>query len=525
MASTSGQRDYGWHYFTSKTPHFFKVLLDDDIQHGKLKIPEKFIKEYGSGISSPVFLKVPSGSIWQVELTKSNGEIWLQSGWTDFVQHHSLKLHDFVVFQYEGDRLFNVVIFDKSASEIDYPINGQSKGPTTIKEEHDETCVEIWDNDMPTTKKRKGKSPLPCSRPSRKRRIHSNTNGTESNASEGIKVSKLEVPKSNGSSPFHTRGNNAGGSNPATKHRHGRMQNTIRGKERDEALQRASSFKSQNPFFTVVIQPSYVTGRYSLPIPVTFAREYLINKLSKVLCVVDGKSWCMELIVRKPTRKTHLEAKLSNGWMEFLHDNKLDVGDVCVFELVESTNIKFEVAVFRSEAEDSLESPDNRNGAGQVKTTKRLITSCATKIKGAISSHHSKLEAQKSPVHQGEIKLQLAYTLQIKEDSKFNRVRRQKRVSPSNFASDYPNFRVHVRSSYLGRRCLDIVPETRPVTLQVAERSWHVQLITYRVKSCLTKGWFKFAEENSVKVDDICVFELVNRTNAVLRVSIFKHAS
>ncbi|XVE67691.1 hypothetical protein DITRI_Ditri09bG0008800 [Diplodiscus trichospermus] len=42
------------------------------------------------------------------------------------------------------------------------------------------------------------------------------------------------------------------------------------------------------------------------------------------------------------------------------------------------------------------------------------------------------------------------------------------------------------------------------VTLQVAERSWPVKLLSYRNRSRLTSGWRVFAEENSLQADDMC---------------------
>ncbi|XP_039069592.1 B3 domain-containing transcription factor VRN1-like [Hibiscus syriacus] len=98
MASNSDPKSQA---FSSRTPHFFRVLLTDATQHGKMKIPAKFVRKYGSGISTPVFLKVPSGTLWEVELTKSGSELYLLKG-------------------YEGHPLFNVIIFDKGASEIEY---------------------------------------------------------------------------------------------------------------------------------------------------------------------------------------------------------------------------------------------------------------------------------------------------------------------------------------------------------------------------------------------------------------------
>lgn len=74
-----------------------------------------------------------------------------------------------------------------------------------------------------------------------------------------------------------------------------------------------------------------------------------MDKLGKVLCVIDGKSWCLELVVNKIARHNTLEVKLCCGWMEFVRDNNLVVGDVCVFELIKSTKITFKVTIIRSE--------------------------------------------------------------------------------------------------------------------------------------------------------------------------------
>ncbi|XVF16197.1 hypothetical protein REPUB_Repub10bG0011200 [Reevesia pubescens] len=534
MAPNSSKRDDDSLYFTSKTPHFFKVLQTDAIQQGKLKIPGQFVRKYGSGISSPVFLKVPSGEIWQVELTKSNAEIWLQSGWKEFVKHHCLEFQDFVVFRYEGNCLFNVVIFDKGASEIEYPIisnqagnlhfNGKSQGSKTEEDDHDSSVEILDDMPVPLSKKRREKSPLPCPRPSRKMRAYSNANRTESNAMShtlaskhiGIKVSdnRFKVPKGNGSSPWHTQGFTGRGSiaakksygemNDSQKYRHRRMQNTkVRGMEKAKALQRASSFKSQNPFFTTVIQPSYV--KLIMNIPNIFARQYLMQKHAKVLCVIEGKTWSMEY----NNASKQFNPSLGNGWKEFSHDNKLDVGDVCVFELVKGTEIRFNVVVFRSEVADSCQSLDDENGASRVKSNKSVVTNYASRSKGASSSLHNKLAAQNSKLPRGT----------------FNQVRHKKTAgSQDTQEASLSLCKVLVRSCYLvHRRYIMADTGTRMVTLQVAERSWPVKLKSYGSKCCLTGGWSVFAKENSLRADDLCVFELINRSDAVLRVSIFKH--
>ncbi|MBA0688364.1 hypothetical protein Goari_006160, partial [Gossypium aridum] len=107
--------------FTPKTPHFFKIILDANIRDKKLEIPGKFVRKYGNGLSNSVLLTVPSGDTWHVELTKSDGIVWLQNGWQEFSEYFSLKYGHLLVFKYEGNGKFLVLIFDTSASEIEYP--------------------------------------------------------------------------------------------------------------------------------------------------------------------------------------------------------------------------------------------------------------------------------------------------------------------------------------------------------------------------------------------------------------------
>ncbi|XP_065633422.1 B3 domain-containing transcription factor VRN1-like [Quercus suber] len=82
-------------------------------------IPKMFIRKYRENLSSPTFLKLPNDAKWKVELTKCNDEVWLQKGWKEFAKCYSLEQGHFVVFRYEGNSHFQVLIFDETATEID----------------------------------------------------------------------------------------------------------------------------------------------------------------------------------------------------------------------------------------------------------------------------------------------------------------------------------------------------------------------------------------------------------------------
>ena len=47
---------------------------------------------------------------------------WFADGWFDFVQGHDLQLGECLVFRYDGDMVFYVIVFATSASEKRLPV-------------------------------------------------------------------------------------------------------------------------------------------------------------------------------------------------------------------------------------------------------------------------------------------------------------------------------------------------------------------------------------------------------------------
>ncbi|GMI68099.1 REPRODUCTIVE MERISTEM 39, REDUCED VERNALIZATION RESPONSE 1 [Hibiscus trionum] len=310
MASSSHQQGNDHLSFKSSSPYFFKIILQDSIQNGKLGIPRKFVKNYGNDMSSPAMLRVPSGVVWKVELTKCDGKIWLGKGWPEFSNHYSLELGHLLFFRYDGNSTFHVVIFDRSASEIQYPYTSNNRRQSnenldqTIDESEDDNSMQIPMNISPSRKMRE-KPKLRCSRP------HKMTRST----------------------------------NSAQQVRHN---------ERVKSLERASNaFKPENPFFLAVMQPSYVGlghgKKYRLSIPHNFVEKHLREEhCSVTLCSKSGKTWIATF------KQTHIGKKLDNaflqtGWGTFVRDNNVQVGDVCAFELINSTEISFKVLIYKGQ--------------------------------------------------------------------------------------------------------------------------------------------------------------------------------
>ncbi|KAI3885523.1 hypothetical protein MKW92_049832, partial [Papaver armeniacum] len=109
-------------------------------------------------------------------------------------------------------------------------------------------------------------------------------------------------------------------------------------------LEAAREFKSENPFFKIVMQASYIQRRL-VRVPAVFGTSHLKNITQMVITlrVPDGRTWEVGYVSQTPT-----ERRISQGWGKFVADNDLKEGDVCVFELVDSKkNLEMNVHIFR----------------------------------------------------------------------------------------------------------------------------------------------------------------------------------
>ncbi|XP_031388778.1 B3 domain-containing protein At3g18960-like [Punica granatum] len=224
-------------FFHPTAPHFFKIILQQTIRTGKLVVPKKFVRKYGKdlSLSNAVILKVPNGDAWEVELRKGASDVWLQKGWLDFANFYSIKHGYFLVFKYEpgSSNGFDVVVFDKSATEIEYPMKSKvtlSSIKVESINEDDDISAEKW-------------NPQPSS----------GTKRSWTNTCPWEYIGALER------------------------------------EEKLKALKRAKSFESSSPYLPVVMQPSYVHPSYKLSLPGRMLQSYLgQHKSGKMELLVSG---------------------------------------------------------------------------------------------------------------------------------------------------------------------------------------------------------------------------------------------
>ncbi|XP_061367477.1 B3 domain-containing protein At3g18960-like [Gastrolobium bilobum] len=145
--------------------HFFKIILESNIRDGELRVPRSFVRRHWQGISNPVCLRLPNSTEWKVYWMKRDGDVWFRNGWKEFAQYLSLDVSQFVVFRYEENSYFNVIIFDKSALEIKYPSRVADEKSEEVNES--DYSLKILENCSPFEGKRE-KTPSPSSQTRKK---------------------------------------------------------------------------------------------------------------------------------------------------------------------------------------------------------------------------------------------------------------------------------------------------------------------------------------------------------------------
>ncbi|XP_024633408.1 B3 domain-containing transcription factor VRN1 [Medicago truncatula] len=145
--------------------HFFKIILQTNLQ--RIKIPNKFTRKHGVGLSNPVLIKPPDGTKWKVYWKKINGEIWFEKGWKYFIENYSLGHGCLVVFKYKGDSKFDVHILGQNAVEIDYDPSCDGYDEKNDIDHSDDESVEILEEWL-NQKNARQRSPFVSPRPHKK---------------------------------------------------------------------------------------------------------------------------------------------------------------------------------------------------------------------------------------------------------------------------------------------------------------------------------------------------------------------
>ncbi|CAJ2675505.1 unnamed protein product [Trifolium pratense] len=396
--SKSWQEDIYWTHF--QFIHFTQFLTTDFEQ--QLALPKTFSANVKKKLQENVTLKGPSGVLWNVGLTTRDDTLYFANGWQEFMKDHSLKENDFLVFKYNGESHFEVLIFDgeslceKAASyfvgkcsNVKAEQGGsKAKGTNTATEEVINTAsnggVECG---SPVKFQRLNSIGTPLDVPF----VTTNETGVESASPEEFiadfvtKTTPVVIPsqktgkrtkrpvsevipeqtKKRGTTPkaAKKRGTTpkaANSSERALEKEHSEATVPCRsGKEDDRYTVRgvklstlstepnekeiAQSYTSSFPYFVKIMKSFNVGGSCLLNIPSQFSKAHFPNKVIKIILHNSkGEQWTVNCVNKSSVHYTH--HIFCGGWIDFVRGNGIKVGDVCIFELIREYELRVRIA-------------------------------------------------------------------------------------------------------------------------------------------------------------------------------------
>ncbi|KAL6847021.1 hypothetical protein ACP4OV_022874 [Aristida adscensionis] len=456
---------------------FFKFMMGD-FRNG-VAIPKKFATNIRAPISEEVKLEVPNGEIYSVKFAKEQDNLVIRSGWETFAGAYDLNQGDLLVFTYSGHSHFKVQIFDPSGCE-----KGLSCVPIT-----NIPCVQLRsvshsDHTQPPTDKRLAEHNIGSQSDRRKT---SKANPRDSPSQRTIE----DVPSSEGiQEPKHS-----GGFKKSTKSciiiPKGYSM-TSDHKAKVAALKQ--KIQPKIPFYVTVMHRQTMASGY-LDISKDYAAKYLSDNNGAITIgrLYGSKTWAISLDTSTDGRHAN-----STGWLDFISDNMLEDGDICIFELSKGKGGM--TWIFHPLNERCRLSPP-----GYVPSGKRPRHPVSEP--GYIAPRFTTLSSRlKSEVRKKilAIQLEIPVHLTIMQNNNINR-------SP-----------ILEFSSVYARQYLPRARQTIRLKLPGMDDIWEGMLLVRAGRHALTRVWKQFVDDNKLKLGDICLFQKMKDKELTMTVHIIR---
>ncbi|MCD9646575.1 hypothetical protein HAX54_036511 [Datura stramonium] len=552
----------------ARRPHFL-VGFDLSMNSEEMKIPSKFIKHMEGRASGTAVLVGPSGNSWPVDLIQQDDGLFFHNGWVSFVKDHCLETGDSLVFRYDGDLHFTVQAFDESSCEKEAAYNADcSQGATNLynlalkkRDRGNSVLLDCIVEGVPK-KMRSTQIPSECTSSQDTHGLASSKDGYTpedavcSYAGRSYAASFLDEMENAGDALNNTVTIAVPSqmeivcNNPEVKTDNGASEEDI-WLSAQEAEKVARSFSSSFPSFTKVMKRFNISGSYTLHIPYQFATEHLPKcKVKILLHNLKGKTWTVNSI---PTTRVQTSHTFCGGWLSFVRDNNIDLGDICIFELVHKCELRVHVLRVKREGNDYRSKVAHEGLAADY----AKINGCKSRKVGANSNRCSQRVAKgithdkKGSVHDKEKQGNILKNHQLRCRSKISSgdsaIRKptssqdkqgsftkscmsmksvpEEKLAAESFNSNFPHFvrimkKFNISGSYTlkvpYRFSMEHLPNCRTeiVLHNLKGECWTVNSIpTVKVQTLHTfcGGWSAFVRENDIQLGDICIFELVGK--------------
>ncbi|CAM0875849.1 unnamed protein product [Alopecurus aequalis] len=299
----AGEHSY-WNHTGEEDKHFFKVMIGDF--HERMTIPDGFVQHFSGATERTIKLESHSGYSFDVQVTWNLEKLVLESGWKEFASAHDLRMGDFLVFKYDGNSQLKVLVFGPSGCEktlVCGPMKNAALGeerwtnPTGIIS----TCHDL---------------PMKFAQSGSQTSAHRDSSMLGNNIIRDISSSEDDYKAHAVPSRILARGTLL-------------VLNQVQKNQLEETIK---AIHSEIPIYGCVVRQSTISGKTrTLEISREYAEAYLPFDDQMLTLQHHGKKWEVRCRVKDGKSK-----RLLRGWKQFAHDNNLQLGDACLFELLKN---------------------------------------------------------------------------------------------------------------------------------------------------------------------------------------------
>uniref|UniRef100_A0ACD6A6Z2 Uncharacterized protein n=1 Tax=Avena sativa TaxID=4498 RepID=A0ACD6A6Z2_AVESA len=295
--------------------------------------------------------------------------------------------------------------------------------------------------------------------------------------------------------------------------------NTLQKEEVDEKVQ---SIHSDNPKFVAVMRNFNVTGTFTLTLSKQYVKTYVGDKERSICLQRLGKTWEVHFSSSPEVKR------IVGGWRKFVQENDVEVGDICIFELLEIYEIcTMEVHIIHAKdfrrpshlrveerRKDATKTVEHSHSRSQLVQMQSPSVDREIQVQRDNSSQRNKRDSLMSEyidALSGCMGVGLKHLTPIQKKA----VKRKLQL----IDSEIPICVVVMHNSNVtGRFCLSISKkyvdkylgdEVRSIWLERHGRKYQVTLGRKPKNNRVVSGWAKFVRENKLQAGDICLFELL----------------
>ncbi|CAI0429610.1 unnamed protein product [Linum tenue] len=194
----------------NQTPSFIKVLVGCFSK--KLRIPDSFVYEFGDDLYGKLVLKPNIGNPAIVSVEWGSRGCFFETGWPSFVKDHQLQEGDYLVFNFIGSKIVDVVIYNPTGCvKRSAEVQTSEHRPSSERNHETEPSLENARNGKRNEGRREVETRRSCRRSSGRNLETEQLSKTREGMGKGANLKPREAPIKTESEEGYSSGNDSRG--------------------------------------------------------------------------------------------------------------------------------------------------------------------------------------------------------------------------------------------------------------------------------------------------------------------------